>query len=71
MKTLSDEIKLCQPDKGVIFVSDVKNYLNKFIEGIRTNPTGYMQETGEGRIVIADWERLKLLKLEIFGEDFA
>ena len=54
----------------VIHPEDVKTYLNKFIEGIRTNPGGYMQETGGGRIVIADWEKLKILELKIFGEEF-
>jgi len=74
-KTLSDKRiivdEATEIDAEIVYLlrSDVKYYLNKFIEGIRTNPIGYMQETGEGRIVIADWEKLKLLELETFGED--
>ena len=75
MKTLSDKRiivdEATEIDAEIVYFlrKDVKFYLNKFIERIRTNPVGYMQETGESRIVIADWEKLKLLKCEIFGED--
>jgi len=75
METLSDKRiiidEATEIDAEIVYFlrKDVKFYLNKFIERIRTNPVGYMQETGESRIVIADWEKLKLLKCEIFGED--